>query len=97
MKKQVIQHETKQLFDIWKAIKQKYSDVIVVIRTEETYITFGCDAIIINQVASVKLTRDKQGCRQCNFPVYRLDKILPKLTKVDYQIAVCEQFETPKR
>jgi DNA mismatch repair ATPase MutS len=97
MKKQVIQHETKQLFDIWKAIKQKYSDVIVVIRTEEMYTTFGYDAILINQVASVKLTRDKEGRRQCCFPLHRLDKMLPELTKADYQIAVCEQFETPKR
>jgi len=97
MKTKIIKDETPQLFNTWKVIKQKYLDAVVVMRKEETYITFDNDAIIVNQVVSIKLTTNKEGHRQCSFPFHYLDNMLSKLTKAGYRIAVCDQLETPKR
>jgi DNA mismatch repair protein MutS len=97
MKTKIISDETKQLFNTWKAIKQKYSDAVVVIRHEETYTTFNSDAITFNQVASIRLATNKEERRQCSFPFYHLDSMLSKLIKAGHRVAVCDQLESSKR
>jgi DNA mismatch repair ATPase MutS len=79
-------------FQVWKTIKTKYADTIVLVRTDEHYFTFGSDAVTVNKITSVEITFSGQNHYQCSFLFYRLDTVLSKLINAGPKVAVCDQL-----
>src|ERR1700747_3378026 len=83
-----------------KAIKQKYSDGILLFRVGDFYETFGSDAITASRVLGITLTKRNNGAAASSelagFPHHALDTYLHKLVKAGYRVAICDQLEDPK-
>ncbi|MEP7376797.1 MAG: hypothetical protein ABI675_25590 [Chitinophagaceae bacterium] len=76
----------------WRNIKQKYGDSIVLIRIADNYQTFNKDAMITQQITAVEIWPCDQEEWQCSFNHYQMDRILHKLVKAGYRVAVCDKL-----
>ena len=82
-----------------KAIKQKYSDAILLFRVGDFYETFGQDAVVAAGILGITLTRRNNGTADAElagFPYHALDSYLHKLVKAGHRVAICDQLEDPK-
>ena len=81
-------------------IKAKYPDAILLFRVGDFYETFGEDAVKASAVLGIVLTRRANGAAAyielAGFPHHSLDAYLPKLVRVGYRVAICDQLEDPK-
>lgn len=75
-------------------LKAKHPDAVLLFRVGDFYETYNEDAKTINKVLGVTLTKAKsEKCwHKClaGFPAHALDKYLPKLTKANYRVAICD-------
>ncbi|MEL6711852.1 MAG: DNA mismatch repair protein MutS [Pseudomonadota bacterium] len=75
--------------------KFKHQSKILLFRLGDFYEIFYEDAIIINNVLHLTLTK-RNRIPMCGIPVVSLNIYLKKLIKLNYKIAICEQTETPE-
>jgi DNA mismatch repair protein MutS len=83
-----------------RAIKQRYPDVILLIRAGDFYKTFGEDAVVASKVLGIILTKRNNSATDssevANFPHQTLDSYLHKLVKAGHRVAVCDQLKTSR-
>jgi DNA mismatch repair protein MutS len=84
-----------------QAIKQRYSDAILLFRVGDFYETFGEDAVRAAQVLGITLTKRNNGAAASSelagFPHHALDAHLHKLVRAGYRVAICDQLEDPRQ
>lgn len=76
----------------YSTIKAKYSDVIVVLRCGDEYLTFQEDAALVYQIVGSCITEFEPTKNICCFAFNALDTILLKLVKAGNRVAICDQI-----
>jgi len=90
------------LFNQYNKIKPKYSDAIVLLHSEDNYITFDNDAKLLAQVLDVDcysrvLTKGStKSILISKFKEFRFDEHLENLVKLKDKVAVCENVTNGK-
>lgn len=84
--------EYQKVHKAYSTIKAKYSDAIVLLRSDEEYITFEDDATLVNQIADNCITEFEPTNNTCRFAFNALDTILLKLVKAGNRVAICDQL-----
>ncbi len=83
----------------YKALKEKYSDGILLFRMGDFYEMFFEDAVEAAEVLQITLTtRGKGGANSapmCGVPFHAVNQYLPKLTRAGKKVAVCDQITEP--
>jgi DNA mismatch repair protein MutS len=83
----------------YKAIKEKYSDCILMYRLGDFYEMFFEDAVEASGILQIALTaRNKGGdgkAPMCGIPYHAVDQYLPKLTRAGKKVAICDQMTEP--
>ncbi len=81
-------------------IKNKYKDALLFYRMGDFYELFFEDAIIASEALDIALTKrgksNGKDIPMCGVPFHSADNYLPKLIKKGFNVAVCEQTETPE-
>lgn len=85
-----------QYFDI----KETHKEYLLFFRMGDFYEMFFDDAIIASNVLGVILTKRLAGNGQeapmCGVPVHAYENYLHRLIKQGYNVAICDQLETPE-
>ena len=82
------------------AIKEEYSEYVLMYRLGDFYECFFDDALIASRELELTLTgRDcGEGKRaaMCGVPFHKSDTYIGRLVDKGYKVAICEQTENPK-
>ncbi|MCC7302775.1 MAG: strawberry notch family protein [Bacteroidia bacterium] len=79
----------------FNSLKQKYTDVILLLSTGSFYETFGEDAIKTSKILGTILAHRK-GVPVTGFPIHSLDTYLPRLVRSGNKVAVADELPNPK-
>ena len=83
----------------YKAIKEQYSDAILMFRLGDFYEMFFEDALEASKILQITLTsRDKNSetkTPMCGIPYHAVDNYLGKLTRAGKKVAICDQVTAP--
>ena len=81
-------------------IKNQHKDALLFYRMGDFYELFFEDAIIASEALDIALTKrgksNGKDIPMCGVPFHSADNYLPKLIKKGFNVAVCEQTETPE-
>lgn len=80
----------------FKELKAKHPDSILLFRINDFYECFDEDAENASKTLKLTLTTTN-GYKLVGFPHHALDTYLPKLIRAGHRVAICEQFEDPKK
>jgi len=89
---------TTPLMQQYAAAKQKHPDALLFFRLGDFYELFYEDAKTAARELQITLTsRDKErAIPMCGIPHHAADQYIPRLLRLGYRIAICEQMENPK-
>ncbi len=89
---------TTPLMRQYAAAKQKHPDALLFFRLGDFYELFYEDAKTAARELQITLTsRDKdRAIPMCGVPHHAADQYIPRLLRLGYRIAICEQLEDPK-
>lgn len=89
---------TTPLMRQYAAAKQKHPDALLFFRLGDFYELFYEDAKTAARELQITLTsRDKErAIPMCGVPHHAADQYIPRLLRLGYRIAICEQLEDPK-
>ncbi|MEO6829499.1 MAG: DNA mismatch repair protein MutS, partial [Acidobacteriaceae bacterium] len=89
---------TTPLMRQYAAAKQKHPDALLFFRLGDFYELFYEDARTAARELQITLTsRDKEhAIPMCGVPHHAADQYIPRLLRLGYRIAICEQLEDPK-
>jgi DNA mismatch repair protein MutS len=89
---------TTPLMRQYAAAKQKHPDALLFFRLGDFYELFYDDAKTAARELQITLTsRDKErAIPMCGVPHHAADQYIPRLLRLGYRIAICEQMEDPK-
>ena len=79
----------------YQEIKNQYKNTIVLFQEGDFYKVFCEDAKLISKLLNLVLTSSLDGIPLAGFSYHFLDNYLPKLVKMGYRVAICEQLEDP--
>ena len=89
------------MIEQYLSIKNKHKDVLLFYRMGDFYELFFEDAIIASKALDITLTKrgktNGQNIPMCGVPFHAADNYLPRLIKKGFNVAVCEQTETPEQ
>ena len=81
-------------------IKNRHKDSLLFYRMGDFYELFFDDAVIASEALDIALTKrgksNGKDVPMCGIPFHSADNYLPKLIKKGFNVAVCEQTETPE-
>ena len=80
----------KETYELWLKLKALYMDAIVMLRRDQDYYVFDSDAEIVIGVMQIEKPTTYQNKYLCILPCHTTDKMLSRLSKTGYRIAVCE-------
>jgi DNA mismatch repair protein MutS len=82
----------------YAAAKQKHPDALLLFRLGDFYELFYEDAKTAARELQITLTsRDKErAIPMCGVPYHAAGQYIPRLLRLGYRIAICEQLEDPK-
>ena len=82
-------------------IKNKHRDALLFYRMGDFYELFFEDAIVASKALDITLTKrgksNGKDIPMCGVPFHSADNYLPKLIRKGFNVAVCEQTETPEQ
>lgn len=85
-------------------LKSKHPEAILLFRIGDFYEAYQQDAEQASKILGITLTKsskqkgtDDKAVKIAGFPYHALDIYLPKLIRAGQRVAICEQWETPKR
>ncbi|TKK64857.1 hypothetical protein FC093_21630 [Ilyomonas limi] len=84
-------------FQVWQHMKVKFPDVIVLVRKDDHYYTFGNDAEIVSTLMKIKIAENSTAKPYCNVPYYNTDKLLRDIIKGGCRIALCDPLSAFKK
>jgi DNA mismatch repair protein MutS len=89
---------TTPLMRQYAAAKQKHPNALLFFRLGDFYELFYEDAKTASRELQITLTsRDKdRAIPMCGIPHHAADQYIPRLLRLGYRIAICEQMEDPK-
>ncbi|MBT3704257.1 DNA mismatch repair protein MutS [Candidatus Peregrinibacteria bacterium] len=83
----------------YRAIKEKYSDCIVLFRLGDFYEMFFEDAVEGSKILGITLTARNKGdgvkAPMCGVPYHAAEKYIGKLTQAGKKVAICDQVTEP--
>ena len=89
------------MIEQYLSIKNKYKDVLLFYRMGDFYELFFDDAVIASKALDITLTKrgraNGMDIPMCGVPFHSADNYLPRLIKKGFNVAVCEQTETPEQ
>ena len=81
------------------AIKDQYSDALIMFQVGDFYELFFDDAKTAASVLSIALTKrghiNGEPIPLCGVPLHALDNYLSKLVRAGYKVAICNQLSEP--
>lgn len=81
-------------------IKEDYPQALLFYRMGDFYELFFDDAIIASKALNIALTKrgriNNQDIPMCGIPFHAQDNYIARLIQQNYQVAICEQLETPE-
>ena len=81
-------------------IKNRHKDALLFYRMGDFYELFFEDAVIASEALDIALTKrgksNGKDIPMCGVPFHSAENYLPKLIKKGFNVAVCEQTETPE-
>lgn len=84
----------------YKAIKDQHPDTLLFYQMGEFYELFFEDAITGSKILEIALTKRGQSngddIPMCGVPIHTATPYIEKIIKSGYQIAICEQMESPE-
>src|SRR5690349_6879550 len=83
-------HSTLQ---VWRHIKAKYAETIVLVRKEDNYFTFGSDAEVVSIIMGIALEANAAATSVCSLPHYRTENLLQNIIKMGCSIALCDPLK----
>jgi len=75
-------------------IKEQHRDAILFFRLGDFYEMFYEDAKIASPILEIALT-SRQKVPMCGVPYHAVNSYLPRLLRLGYKVAICEQVEDP--
>ncbi len=95
-----MKNENTPMMEQYLNIKNKHKDTLLFYRMGDFYELFFEDAVIASEVLEIALTKrgksNGQDIPMCGIPFHSADNYLPKLIKKGFNVAICEQIETPE-
>ncbi|MDB9998473.1 DNA mismatch repair protein MutS [Alphaproteobacteria bacterium] len=89
------------MIEQYLSIKNQYKDVLLFYRMGDFYELFFDDAVIASKALDITLTKrgraNGMDIPMCGVPFHSADNYLPRLIKKGFNVAVCEQTETPEQ
>jgi len=83
----------------YRAVKEKYSDCIVLFRLGDFYEMFFEDAVEGSKILGITLTARNKGngvkAPMCGVPYHAVDNYIGKLTRAGRKVAICDQITEP--
>ncbi|MGN1156869.1 MAG: DUF3846 domain-containing protein, partial [Agathobacter sp.] len=91
-----LKHTTmSKMIEIYKMLKDKHSDALILFRVGDFYESYCDDAQKASEVLGVTLTKRKDGLYITGFPHHALDTYLPKLIRAGVRVAICDDISEP--
>src|SRR3954467_9562429 len=75
--------------------KAAHPGMLVLFRNGEFYELFEDDAVLVNRVLGLTLTKRDGTIPMAGVPVVKLEHYLAQLLRAGHRVAVCEQMEEP--
>ncbi len=83
----------------YRAVKEKYSDCMVLFRLGDFYEMFFEDAVEGSKILGIALTARNKGdgmkAPMCGVPFHAVDGYIAKLTRAGRKVALCDQMTEP--
>lgn len=83
----------------YRAVKEKYSDCMVLFRLGDFYEMFFEDAVEGSKILGIALTARNKGdgmkAPMCGVPFHAVDGYIAKLTRAGRKVALCDQMTAP--
>lgn len=83
----------------YRAVKEKYSDCMVLFRLGDFYEMFFEDAVEGSKILGIALTARNKGeglkAPMCGVPFHAVDNYIAKLTRAGKKVAICDQMTEP--
>lgn len=80
-----------KLYDKYENLKNNNSSVIYLFECGNFYIALDSDAIVLNEIFGLKLTKFSNICDKCGFPKTALEKYKEQLSNKNIEYKVIEQ------
>lgn len=77
-------------FKSYQAIRRKYPGAVILLKMAADYTAFKEDAELIQQLTGNPITHLPEIDNTCRFSLAETDRILHKLVKAGYKVALCE-------
>ena len=96
-----VKNKNTPMIEQYLSIKNQYKDVLLFYRMGDFYELFFDDAVIASKALDITLTKrgraNGMDIPMCGVPFHSADNYLPRLIKKGFNVAVCEQTETPEQ
>ena len=96
-----VNNKNTPMIEQYLTIKNQYQDVLLFYRMGDFYELFFDDAVIASKALDITLTKrgksNGMDIPMCGVPFHSADNYLPRLIKKGFNVAVCEQIETPEQ
>ena len=96
-----VKNKNTPMIEQYLTIKNQYKDVLLFYRMGDFYELFFDDAVIASKALDITLTKrgkaNGKDIPMCGVPFHSADNYLPRLIKKGFNVAVCEQTETPEQ
>ena len=93
-------HESKPVEDsrlpVYRSIKAKYKDALILLRNGDFYEAFNEDAEILSRVTKTALVQ-KDGYKISRFPSQSIDIYIPKLVNAGIRVALSDELQNPNK
>ena len=83
-----------KLYDKYEILKNNNASMIYLFECGNFYIALDSDAIVMNEMFNLKLTKFSNVCDKCGFPKNALEKYKEQLNQRDIDYKVIEQTNT---
>ena len=80
-----------KLYDKYEILKNNNASMIYLFECGNFYIALDSDAIVMNEMFNLKLTKFSNVCDKCGFPKNALEKYKEQLNQRDIDYKVIEQ------
>ena len=80
-------------------LKEAHPDDVLFFRCGDFYEMFYDDAETVSKALGLVLTTrgpGQESCPMAGIPYHAVDRYLPRLIRMGYRVAICEQMEDPK-
>lgn len=78
-------------YRLWKELKQKHPDAVIILRNGDFYECYDADAKDTAEACNLILSY-RDGLEMVGFPHHAIDKYLPKIIRHGHRVALCDRL-----